>query len=280
MKRLIIFILVFTFVLATASADIGPACDLSVSLLNQDPYPAIPGSYVKLVFQINGLENPNCGDVTFQLLEKYPIALDESTEKIVSLNSGTFVRTFSSYATVAFQAIVDENALGGENAIETKITIKGTTDSYEINRFNLSVEKSRASFEVYVKDFDSLTNEITFEILNIADFDVSAVTLELLDSESLKVYGSKTRIVGDLDSNEYTTSDFTIAPINVEIPIKILYTDSAGIRRSTQASVKFNPTDFESAVTKSSSTKYWIIAIIIVVIGFWLYRRKKNKKRN
>jgi len=49
-------------------------CNLDVSLINQDPYPATPGDYVKLVFQVNGVSNPQCGTVEFELLEQYPLS--------------------------------------------------------------------------------------------------------------------------------------------------------------------------------------------------------------
>jgi hypothetical protein len=276
MKRLGIYFLISLFFLATAIAS---ECDLSVSLLNQDPYPAIPGDYVKLVFQISGLEDSTCGDVTFELLEKYPISMDNSTEKIVSLKSGTFVRSFSSYATVAYKARVDENALDGENPIEVRYSTEGTAGFTKSKLFNLTVKDVRANFEIYVKSFDSATKEITFEILNIAESDVSAVTVELLEAKNLSIYGARTKIIGDLDSNEYTTSDFTIESQEVEIPIRILYTDAAGIRRSTEETVQFNPANFASAVKETSSTKYWIIGIVILAIAYWLYRRNKNKKR-
>jgi hypothetical protein len=275
MKRLVVIILVSFFLLANALA-LESACDLTVQMLNQDPYPAVPGDYVKLVFQVDGLQSTGCGDVTFQLLEKYPIMFDNATEKIISLKSGTFVRSFSSHATIAYKVRVDENALDGDNPIEVAYSTKGSNSFSQSKEFNLSVEDVRANFEVYVKSFDATTNDVTFEILNIAKSSVSAVTMELGDVENLKVYGSRTRIVGDLDSNEYTTSDFTIAPTKMEIPINVLYTDTAGIRRSTNAVVKFNPEDFAAVAQKSSPTKYYIIGIIVIALAYWLYRRNKN----
>lgn len=281
MKRLGILILVASVFLLANAVALDSGCELSIQKLNQDPYLAVPGDYVKITFQIDGLQAAECGDVTLQLVEKYPISFDSPLDGITALKSGTYVKSFSSHATVAYKVRVDENALDGDNQIEVAYSTKGSNIFSQAKEFNLTVEDVRASFEVYLKNFDSATNQITFEVLNTAKVDVSAVTLELLSSENLKVLGSKTRIIGDLDSNEYTTADFEISSAKVQIPIKIIYTDKTGARRSLQTTVSLDPADFASSTPKSSSAKYWIIAIVVIAIGYWLYRRNKNKvKRN
>ena len=72
------------------------ACELGVSLINQDPYPAIPGDYVKLVFQVDGVDNSECGIINFQLLEQYPLIFDPDEEGKYTINSGTYNKDFSS----------------------------------------------------------------------------------------------------------------------------------------------------------------------------------------
>lgn len=257
------------------------SCNLQVQLLNQDPYPAVPGEYVKLVFQIDGLENPSCDVVSFELLNKYPLILDPNQSSILTINSGTFSKDFASHYLATYKVRVDSLAVDGENMIEVKFA-KGDDSSYELQEFNLTVEDTRANFEVYVKDFDSATNDITFEILNIGKSKVEAVTLELLDSENITIKGAKTRIIGDLDSNEYTTANFEVSPAKATIPLAIHYTDKAGIRRITNSSVFFSSDYFadRKADQKKSSSTPWIIGILVVVaiIYFWYKKRSKKKK--
>ena len=50
--KLLILLPLFLISLTLVSAI---ACDLKVSMINQDPYPAIPGEYVKIVFQVEGV---------------------------------------------------------------------------------------------------------------------------------------------------------------------------------------------------------------------------------
>ncbi len=73
MKKSIISIFILSLaVILMLGTLISAACSPDASLINQDPYPAIPGDYVKVVFQIDGLENPECGIVTFGIKEEYP----------------------------------------------------------------------------------------------------------------------------------------------------------------------------------------------------------------
>jgi hypothetical protein len=66
----------FIFVMRMAEASVLNGCDLTATLLNQDPYPATPDDYVKVVFKIEGLQNPNCKAVSFELMPEFPFSLD------------------------------------------------------------------------------------------------------------------------------------------------------------------------------------------------------------
>jgi hypothetical protein len=276
----VILLLAFLSLMTLGLVSASDNCALSVSLLNQDPYPATPGEYVKLVFQVDGIQDSNCGDVQFELVEKYPIIFDPNATKKVSLKSGTFVRDYSSHLIVPFKVRVDDLALNGENPIEVRFSsIDQSSNSFLSKEFNLSIKEIQADFEIYVKDYDFTNDLINLEILNIGKSSVSAVTLEI-PSSNVSVKGSSTKIVGDLDSNEYTSADFEVSPIAGNIPIKIHYTDSAGIRRTTTTSVFFNPDSFSNrkADQKSTSKTPGIIGILVlaIVVYFW-YKRKKKK---
>ena len=102
---------------------------------------------------------------------------------------------------------IDENALDGENPIEVYYSNKNCF-KWLIKEFDITVQDTRADFEVYVKDYDYITKELTFEILNIAETDVEALTIEIPKQDNIDIKGANRIVVGDLDSNEYTTADF------------------------------------------------------------------------
>ena len=70
MKERLLAILVLTFM----SLTVVNACTLNTELVNQDPYPTTPNNYVKLVFELSGVANADCTDISFELNLPYPFS--------------------------------------------------------------------------------------------------------------------------------------------------------------------------------------------------------------
>lgn len=252
-------------------------CGLKVNLVNQDPYPAIPGDYVKVVFQIEGLSSPTCGNVDFGIKEEFPFSLDPNTVNPVTIKSGTGTSSkYSSFYVFPMKLRVSEDALDGDNLIETYYTSDGSIDF--ITNFNISVKDIRADFEVYVKNYDPLTNTFTLEILNIAKSDVKALTLEIPKQDNINVKGANRKVVGDLDSNEYTTTDFEATPLNGKIEISITYTDPINVRRTIDKTITYDSSYFSDRSTGKSSSKVWIYVILAVIVIWIIWRQVKKSK--
>lgn len=256
-------------------------CLLEPQLINQDPYPAVPGDYVELVFQVSGVQNPECGEVSVSLVDKYPIKLDPNQIVTKTVAAGTFTKDYSSFLMVPYKVRIDEDALDGGNPIELSYSsdYQGKTSTYSKN-FTLNVENVKADFEIFVKDYDATTKTLTFEVLNIAESDVQALTIELPKQDSINVKGSNRNIVGDLDSNEYTTADFEATPLSDKIRLTVYYTDSNGVRRTIEKEVEFDSSYFENrnGDTKQSNTGTYVVLIIVLgLVAYYFYRRHKRK---
>jgi hypothetical protein len=269
----LLLIVFSTFGIVTAANPCAP----QISIINQDPYPAIPGDYVKVVFQIAGLENPNCGMITFGINENYPIHLDPNTQNPITINSGTYSKDFGSFYLASYKIRLDESALNGENPIEVYYS---TGSANVIQDFNITVQDTRADFEINVKNYDYTTRILTFNILNIAKNNVKALTLEIPKQNGIEIKGANRIVVGDLDSNEYTTADFeAILPQGqTNINLSVIYTDSKNVRRQMQKEVSFDSSYFTDVNAQKKIPWVWII-LIIAVVAFFVWRRMKKKKR-
>jgi hypothetical protein len=266
------------FSVAGVHAAIG--CDLQVSLVNQDPYPAIPGEEAKLVFQLDGLENPLCGDVSFQLIPKYPLTLMPNQPLQYNISGGTFQKDYKSFFLAPYNVLVSSDALDGDNAIEVRYK-QSTDEGWESKQFNLNVEDVRANFEVYVKNYDPSTKAFTLEVLNIAKSNVKALTVQIPKQSNIVVKGANTNIVGDLDSNDYTTADFEATPQAGNITVELSYTDKTNERRTIEKTISFDPQYFEGLTKDQKSSpvgKYILYGAIIALIVYYFYRRNKKKK--
>jgi hypothetical protein len=256
-------------------------CQLSASLINQDPYPAIPGDYVKLVFQITGVSDPACGKVSVELLDQYPISFDSETTNKIEIDSGVYAQDFSNYLIAPFKVRVDKNALKGNSTIKLKYASDADTGSpYIVKDFDLEVKEVQTDFEVSVKDYNAATNIITFDILNVGKSNVNALVADVPVQNNLDVKGARRNIIGSLDSNDDTTFTFEGTPKDGQISMVILYNDATGTRRQVEQSVMFNSADFKGLVRdkKSYSGVVWVVILIIVGLIIYFWRRNKKKK--
>ena len=277
-EKLFILLPLFLISLTFASAI---ACDLKVSMINQDPYPAIPGEYVKIVFQVDGVSNPECWKIQFELLEKYPLIFDPGQNSVITIDSGTYSKDFSSFLIAPYKVRIDSDALDGDNPIEVKYKY-GSNKDYETKKFDLNIRNTQAKFEVYVKNYNAKTKELTLEILNIGKEDIKSLAVEISKQENIEIKGPKTNIVGDLDSNEYTTADFEAVPKQGEIFLKLHYTDSINARRIVETSVIFEPEYFEGRVADQKKTSPWIYlfcAVVLFLIIYFSYKKYKKYKK-
>jgi len=271
----LLFILVFSISLVSAAA-----CDLTVSLLNQDPYPAVPGDYVKLVFQVSGLASTECGDIEFTLLEDYPLVFNPGEDGVRSFSEVDYIKDYQSNILIPYEVRVDGDALDGANPIEVKVQNKD--DAPTIETLNVEVDDVRADFEIYVKDYNFKTHELTLEVLNIEAADVEALTLSIPKQTNIIVKGPNRVVVGDLDSNEYTTADFEATMRDGEITVDLTYSDTINVRRTITKKITFDSAYFTERIADQSTTgmgTYIFWGVIILLIGWWIIRKFTKKKK-
>ncbi len=258
-------------------------CNLDISLINQDPYPAVPGDYVKIVFQVEGVSNPECGQIEFELLEQYPLIFDPEQSTKIIIDSGFYNKDFSSSLIAPYKVRIDPNALDGDNPIEIRYEYGNSVDLYVTEEFNINIEDTIVDFEVHVKNYDHSNHEITFEILNTGSSDIEALTIEVPKQNSIEIKGPKTNIIGNLDSNDYTTATFEATPIAGEINLILYYTDSINERRTVEKSLIFEPEYFEGRNGNEKKTSTWFylfILLIIFLIGKYYWKKRKVKLKH
>jgi hypothetical protein len=278
MKKSILLLVAMTLVLS--ASFISATCTLTPQLINQDPYPAVPGDYVKLVFQVAGMQNPDCNQVTFQLSPNYPISFDPGVSPYTVLNGGTYVNNYNSFVMVPYTVRVDPSAVDGNSTLEFDYRANGAGNNAVATYFNLNVQNVKSSFQVFVKGYDYSTNDLTLEILNVGKNDVESLTVTFPQKEdNISVSGPNTYIVGSLSSNDFTTADFKVSPNSGNINMTLSYNDITGVRRSTTANVYFDPTVF--APSKSVPVGLYIVIVLVILLVLYLIlrRRKKNKKK-
>ena len=125
---------IFALNLSLVSAD----CDLGITLLKQDPYPAVPGEYTDLVFQVSGVSGTDCKDITFELLEEYPIEFDPGTSGVKIFKRVNYLTDFDSNILIPYKVRINEDAIDGAN--EIKVTAQNRGEVAFRKSFNLEIE--------------------------------------------------------------------------------------------------------------------------------------------
>lgn len=255
------------------------ACDLDATLLNQDPYPAVPGDYVKLVFQVEGLDNPDCDDITFNLLQDYPIEFNPGESGLRTFNKIDYIKDYESNLLIPYEVRINEDALDGANPVEVRVQSKNSAPLSKT--FDVEIEDSRADFEVYITNYDYTTKELTIEVLNIEDSDIEALTIEIPKQEGILVKGPNRIVVGDLDSNEYTSADFEAILEDGEIKLNLIYSDSINVRRAIEKTVIFDSSYFTERVADQKTVglgTYILWGAVILLVIYFIYRKRKKAK--
>ena len=282
-KKNLISILMFSLVIIISSNLALAECNLDAALVNQDPYPALPGDYVEVLFQINGIGGECEEGAVANIVLEYPFSLDDGDRTRV-LGSSTYVGdSYNSNWNVLYKLRIDPDAIEGDYEVEFRYKGGniGGSGGYSFERFNITIEDGQTDFEVHVQDYNIKERNIVFEILNVGNQDIEALTVELPKQDNLAVKGSNRNIVGDLDSNEYTTADFEATPSEGELIVIIHYTDSTNERRTISKLVEYDPNYFVGSLENTEPSKtssYIVTGIIILLIGFFFYRRHKKKK--
>jgi len=277
MKKSVI-ILLLMYSISFAAADV---CILNTTLLNQDPYPAVPGDYVKLVFQLEGIDSPDCDDITFNLLADYPIEFNPGESGLKTFKKVDYIKDYESNILIPYEVRINEDALDGATPVEVRVQSKH--DAPITKTFDIEIDDVRAAFEVYVKDYSYATNEMTLEILNIESSDIEALTLEIPKQDEINIKGANRIVVGDLDSNEYTTADFEASPTEGEFKVNLIYSDAINVRRTVEKTVSFDSSYFTNRKADIKTTgkgTYIVWAVIIILLAWWIIKKFKKKKKH
>ena len=308
MKKIVILIVLMQFlVIGLVSAATISECRLNITMINQDPYPAIPGDYVKVVFQVSGVQNPSCGGVKFELIPSYPFSIDggESTK---TLEGSTWVADYNTYWMIPYKLRVDKGALDGESEIEVRYSV-GNSNLYIQKEFSITIEDSRTNFDAVIQE--STTSEVSIAIANIGKYIANSVVVRIPEQENFRATGIDGQMVGNLDAGDYTIVSFSVSPKRImtgnrtmqsssNLKFDIYYTDGIGERRivnmelplameNSNITAATNIANFAGRTNNRTSGFKWTvwytgatIALVLIILSFIIHkiRKKKHHKNN
>lgn len=251
-KTLLIAIIAVLMLASIVSAETTPGCSPSVVLLNQDPNPGMPDSYLNIVFMMSGISGSNCEKGAWmKLMPSYPFLL-EAQEALKTIDSNTYITNQNTNWMVPYKLRVDKDALEGEYDIEIHYGANGVSDpsgSYKVKMFNLTLKDSRTSFDALIQEVSG--SDVTIALANSGKNVANSVVVRIPEQDNFRPVGTDGQMVGNLVSGDYTVVGFTLSPkgqmnrqnltrdnfqqMQAEaiknLKFDIYYTDSLGVRR-------------------------------------------------
>lgn len=305
----VFFSILAVSLLSFASAD-AATCNLEVSLINQDPYPAIPGDYVNLVFQISGVQNSYCEGAWAELVPSYPFSLDEN-DALRTLNGSTWTSNNKNEWMIPFKLRVDKDALDGNASIEVHYNSgKNGLGSYYMQKFNIIIQDSRTNFDAVIQETSG--NDVSIAIANTGKYTANSVVVRIPEQDSFMVGGTDGQMVGNLESGDYTIVGFNIIPKmqpnmqnasrtnfhSSNLKFDIYYTDNLGERRIVNMELPLNLAETgnftmgnfngirRNGATASgnnsiwSSWYVWLVLVIAALLIYGFYHKYRRKIRS
>ena len=275
---------------------------LKTTFVNQDPYPADPGSYVNLLFKLENWGTEKAENAVFELLPEYPFSLDTGVSATKELGTINGVQTNQNAFLIKYKVRVDKDAIDGENEIGVKCTYNN--GAVVTDTFNVTVSNPRTDFDVVVQD--STAGTTTLAIANIGANTGYSVIVRIPEQQNFGVTGTSASIIGNLNAGDYTlvsfqiTSNTGIANISStggnippnrsfnrtttnrtafnismvgdgNLAVEISYTDTLGIRRTVQKEVRLDASGITGTGTRTRSTQTTQVGQLQIPSGGLMY---------
>jgi len=255
---------------AYASDRYYTGCAMNVTLVNQNPYPAQPNSYVEVVFQVSWMQNYVCNGSRFELVTDYPFSLD-SQSALRILPDDTYIQGYKKDWMVPYKLRVDKDALNGEAEIEVRYSPGIWNSTSMTKKFNITIEDARTIFDAVIQEISG--SDVSIAIANAGKYTANSVVVRIPEQENFAVSGSDGQMVGNLESGDYTVVAFsltqkanppfgesgTFSRQDVEknasagtrtLKFDIHYTDNIGVRRVVNMELPFGAVSAVNTTTQ------------------------------
>jgi hypothetical protein len=173
--------------------------------------------------------------------------------------------------TATYSLVVDSDA--GMGAYQFPLTIKITDNYGNEQTFTDSIGVqvyAQPEVEFSVRSYEVQTGKISTLVANRghATAQYTYVKLDGVEATPSQVY------IGNLDSDDYSTADFTIVPQEGTATLTVYYVDSNNVEQSMSQEVSVHP-------MPSSDGTIYILGAVLLIGGliYWFFFRKPKKSK-
>ncbi len=131
-------------------------------------------------------------------------------------------------------------------------------------------------------------NKVSIKVINKGLADVKFLEVETGTSTSYTLTSQKKVYIGDVDSNDFQTADFSLffkdnAPTTVNLPVTVYYKDITNKEYTQDVVIPLKVYSQQQAqslgLVAKSNVGYYVIGVILIIVLYIVYRliRRRNK---
>ncbi|MBD3310609.1 hypothetical protein GF351_05310 [Candidatus Woesearchaeota archaeon] len=238
-----------------------------------------PGKASEVYITVTNLADSLLKDLKFKLdLDDIPFApIGSANEKVVEMMYA------EEQSTVAFDLMAEPDAESGLYKVPLEISYQdelGTTYTRDLTMGLIVGDSPEIIIQIEDTEREASGDvTATVKIVNKGVIDIKFVTVHIKDTGSLDLASPEEYYVGNIDSDDYETAEFTWKDDRkkeVSLPVKITYKDANNNEFSAEEELEVKA---PAAQGGGSALVGILIVILIVGAGVWFYLRWKKKQK-
>lgn len=260
---------------------------LIINSVSMDHDTIAPGEKSSVTFSVKNNGDNDLTDVSISLdFTNIPLApYDSSSEYTINQLDSDKTKE------VSFQILAFNNAASGIYKIP--VNIKYNEDGIIANRQSIISIMVNSIPIIDINYDDGLllkgqNNKVTIKIINKGLADVKFLELNAESSSSYNIISQSQVYIGDVDSNDFQTADFSIYFNNnpsklVSLPLNVKYKDVTNKEYTQNFDIQLKVYTKEQAqslgLVSADNTIYIVLGIIVLIVVFFIYRAIRKRRR-
>jgi len=215
MNFFMVFVLLF-FISAIANPVLSDSIDsiISLSLVNQDPDPAIPGDIVEVRLGVENLGSSSEENLILEFVPSYPFTIVPGESGLQKVGTIGAYQEDANMKIVKFNVMVNRDATAGDYNLKIKRYKEGSSSSVE-KRVSISVESKKSAEVIHIDKstiIPGYEDTLKFTINNVGRSPLKDITFywENKDDIILPVGSDNTRYINYIDVGESKELEYNV----------------------------------------------------------------------
>lgn len=211
-KIFLIFIFAISLIIISTTVKLVSAdsnCNPNIQIVNQDPIPAIPDDYIKIIIEVSNLNN--CNKFAVKLDPEYPFSLDPGYDPIQVLEQTPYSPNYKTTWDIPYKIRVASDTLEGDYELGL-LYHEGNSKSFSTYSFkkdlNITITDARTDFATVIQD--SSSSQVSIGIVNTGKNTANSLIVSIPLQDNFETTGTSQQIIGNLASGDYTIVSFSV----------------------------------------------------------------------